>query len=65
MKKNKTGLRKEVYDKYVAPVHAMDKQRIQNKRKDWWSKNLFNVIATLLTIAALLIAFISLLLQLK
>jgi len=65
MAKPKTILRKEVYDKYVAPVKEMDKQRKINKRKDWLSKNIFNVISVVVAILALSVAIISLLIQLK
>ena len=58
MGKNKTMLRKEVYDKYVAPARQMDKDRKNANRKKWWSQNIFNIISVAIAIIALIISIV-------
>lgn len=61
MGKKKPLLRKEVYDKYILPVKAMDKERKKLQCKEWFDKYFFNILSSIIAIAALVISIISML----
>ncbi len=56
-----SSLRPEVYEKYIKPIKDNEKKQKILKRKEWWSNNLFNVISTVIAIAALVVSIISIL----
>lgn len=50
-----------IHEKYENPLQERKKKRKKQKRAEWWSKNTFNIIATILAIIGIIIALIGLL----
>ena len=49
----------KAYEKYVKPALDREKARKKQIRKDWWKRNSWNIINTLIAVAAIIIGLIN------
>jgi len=49
----------KAYEKYVIPALKREKARKKQRRKDWWKRNYWNIINTLIAVAALIIGLMN------
>lgn len=48
----------KAYEKYVMPSLKREKARKKQQRKDWWKNNGWDIVNTLIAIAALIISLL-------